>query len=323
MLPDEKITITNKWPWTFQVDRNKYLKRKDWPKISIVTPSFSQCQFIEETILSVINQNYPNLEYIIIDGGSQDGTVEIIKKYESHLKYWISEIDKGQVDALIKGLKYCTGEIFNWINSDDLLAENSLFYIAENYLLNKNIKVIAGGCKHFTSNINEGETTLVRDLTFEGLISEKSYFQQPSQWLIIQNIQELKIDRSLHYSFDWGMILNLELQNDDIKYLPINTSYFREHVDAKTTKASLLFKYEKVKIAKDYLKKTRSLRKKLILNIYIFKLSKYLLVMKQLEKTGNNFFSFMNLGFSSPSLFLNRFYLGYLKAFFIEKKNQP
>src|SRR5690606_10615120 len=103
------------------------------PKISIVTPSYNQGQFIEETILSIISQNYPNLEYIIIDGGSTDNTVDIIKKYENHLKYWVSEADKGQADAINKGLQHCTGDIFNWINSDDYLESNSLFTIANAY----------------------------------------------------------------------------------------------------------------------------------------------------------------------------------------------
>ena len=92
-----------------------------YPKISIVTPSFNQGQYIEQTILSVIGQDYPNLEYIIIDGGSSDNTVEIIKKYADKIIYWISDPDNGQSDALNKGLAKCTGEIFNWINSEDYL----------------------------------------------------------------------------------------------------------------------------------------------------------------------------------------------------------
>src|SRR4051812_48252088 len=89
------------------------------PKISIVTPTLNQGNFIEETILSVIGQNYPNLEYIILDGGSTDNTIEIIKKYEKHLAYWSSEPDKGQSDAINKGFKIATGDILGWINSDD------------------------------------------------------------------------------------------------------------------------------------------------------------------------------------------------------------
>ena len=98
----------------------------DLPKISIVTPSFNQGKFIEKTIQSVINQNYPNLEYIIIDGGSTDETLDIIKKYEEHITYWVSESDQGQSHAINKGFARATGDIFYWINSDDYLLPNTL-----------------------------------------------------------------------------------------------------------------------------------------------------------------------------------------------------
>jgi glycosyltransferase involved in cell wall biosynthesis len=90
------------------------------PKISIVTPSFNQAQFLEATILSILSQNYPNLEYNIIDGGSTDGSVEIIQKYAEHLHFWCSEPDAGQYDAINKGFAHSTGEIMAWLNSDDM-----------------------------------------------------------------------------------------------------------------------------------------------------------------------------------------------------------
>jgi len=93
---------------------------KDFPKISIVTPSFNQGEFLEATIQSILNQNYPNLEYIIIDGGSTDGSVELIKKYEQHLYFWCSEPDAGQYDAINRGFVRSTGEIMAWLNSDDM-----------------------------------------------------------------------------------------------------------------------------------------------------------------------------------------------------------
>lgn len=103
----------------------------NYPKITIVTPNYNGGEFLEETIQSVLSQNYPNLEYIIIDGGSSDNSVAIIKKYESQLAYWISEPDKGLYDAIQKGFDKSTGEIMAWLNSDDLYHQKALFIVAE------------------------------------------------------------------------------------------------------------------------------------------------------------------------------------------------
>jgi glycosyltransferase involved in cell wall biosynthesis len=103
---------------------------KDFPKISLVTPSFNQADFIEATIQSVLVQGYPNLEYIIIDGGSTDGSIEIIKKYEKHLHFWCSEPDAGQYDAINKGFAHSTGEIMAWLNSDDMYCPWALRTVA-------------------------------------------------------------------------------------------------------------------------------------------------------------------------------------------------
>src|SRR5215468_4067920 len=98
----------------------------DHPKITVVTPSHNQGQYLEETIISVIGQGYPNLEYIIMDGGSTDNSVEIIKQYEPWLAYWVSETDHGQSHAINKGFLRSSGQIFNWLNTDDQLSLGTL-----------------------------------------------------------------------------------------------------------------------------------------------------------------------------------------------------
>src|SRR5689334_12386427 len=106
------------WPWTEQCPAlpDTLPEGKRWPRISIVTPSFNQAAFIEQTIRSVLLQSYPAIDYIIIDGGSSDGSVAIIEKYKKYLSYWVSERDRGQSHAINKGFEAAKGDIICWLN---------------------------------------------------------------------------------------------------------------------------------------------------------------------------------------------------------------
>ena len=148
------------WPWT---EESKELPDtmpdgKPWPKISIITPSYNQGSFLEETIRSVLLQGYPDLEYIIIDGGSADNSKEIINKYEKWLAFWVSEKDKGQSDAINKGFKRATGDIFAWLNSDDTYEPRALGEAVLEMNSHPEADVVSGQCR--TNGYRNGDYTL-------------------------------------------------------------------------------------------------------------------------------------------------------------------
>jgi len=203
---------------------------------SIITPSYNQGQYIEQTIQSVLNQNYPNLEYIIIDGGSTDNTVKIIKKYEKHLKFWVSEKDKGQANAINKGLQYCTGEIFNWINSDDYLEEGALVNIANAF--SSKVQMVAGKVRLF-NNENTIEYVQHSSLTAKGLMFwlKGVRFVQPGVWMRKDLIPKCGgINEAYHYSFDWDLYIRYLSKFGKVKYIEDLLIHFRYHGESKTLK---------------------------------------------------------------------------------------
>lgn len=119
-------------------------EQRDFPKITIVTPSYNQGAFIESTILSVARQNYPNFEYIVLDGGSTDDSVDVIRKHDHHISYWHSKRDRGQADALATGFEMASGDIYCWLNSDDMFLPGTLKYVAELLVRCENVNFVYG-----------------------------------------------------------------------------------------------------------------------------------------------------------------------------------
>lgn len=219
-----------------------------YPKISIVTPSFNQGQFLEETIRSVLDQNYPNLEYIIIDGGSTDNSVEIIKKYENQLSYWVSEKDQGQAHAINKGLEHCTGEIFNWMNSDDYLEPAVLHKIAEAFS-DDQVQMVAGNVRIFSTS--EEEIIPNQKLSAKGLMCWEPgvKFVQPGVWMLREFVQQCGgIDEQFHYAFDWDLYIRYLYYFPKVKEHNELLVHFRLHEQSKTQSLSQLFLIEERKI---------------------------------------------------------------------------
>ncbi|NOW98767.1 glycosyltransferase family 2 protein [Mucilaginibacter sp. SG564] len=132
-LPQPQSDKTG-WPWTEETSPSVYDERITWPKLTIVTPSYNQGHFLEETIRSVLLQNYPNLEYIVIDGGSTDGSQEILEKYSPWISYWQSKKDEGQSNAINLGFSLASGNYYAWINSDDYYLKNTFHLVAGTFL---------------------------------------------------------------------------------------------------------------------------------------------------------------------------------------------
>nr|WP_272508171.1 glycosyltransferase family 2 protein [Salinibacter ruber] len=234
------------WPWTEQGDPLRVQPTgESWPKISVVTPSYNQGQFIEETIRSVLLQGYPNLEYIVVDGGSTDQTVNILEKYDSWVDYWVSEPDEGQSDAINKGFAKATGRIFAWLNSDDYYATGALFTMAEAFqAADAEVGAVVG-----TGHKVNGDGDIVytpdgSDLTHEAFLNwlDGGSFMQPACFLRREAWEECgPLRADLEYAMDIDLFLKLSRQYR-FERVDETISYAHKHKGAKTTGERLYWK---------------------------------------------------------------------------------
>jgi glycosyltransferase involved in cell wall biosynthesis len=264
------------WPWTEETPGHIYDTIAAWPKLSIITPTYNQGQFIEETIRSILLQNYPNLEYIIIDGGSTDDTAGIIKKYSPWITYWESEKDKGQSHAINKGLKKYTGDIVTWLNSDDTYLPGAL-NDGIGYLIKHPETGIVFADSVYTdlNGIHSGRTRPLPSFNYLNFVTScENPISQPSSFMrreVVEKLEEL--DPAFYYCMDWDLWLRAGLYFK-IDYIPEIWSTYRLHAESKTVadfkKAApeLAYMYNKFFAREDLPAEIRKLKKKAMMNMY-------------------------------------------------------
>ncbi|MEO6302541.1 MAG: glycosyltransferase family 2 protein [Bacteroidia bacterium] len=204
------------------------------PKISVIIPSFNQGEYIEETIVSILNQDYKNFEIILIDGGSTDNTLSVIKKYAGRLTYWISEKDKGQSDAINKGLKVASGQVITWLNSDDFYEKKTLEIVANAFLNDPALDILHGKSLLFGEKIKSKIIGLTTDIALNEYLPYMR-FPQPSsflksKWLNAQS----PVNEHLHYAMDFELVSKAILLGAKIKRIDNILSNYRLHTNSKS-----------------------------------------------------------------------------------------
>lgn len=213
----------------------------DLPTISLVTPSYNQAQFLEQTLQSVLEQKYPRLEYIVMDGNSSDGSVDIIQRYAANLTYWVSEPDRGQADAINRGFTHATGDVLGWINSDDILLPGALQVVGELFARYPHIAWVTG----LSATIDAaGQTTRMSPRTGKfaplirrgwyhgrllGFIRQESTFWRRELWDKSGGF----VDADLTYGMDFDLWRRFA-HHADLVSIQTPLAAYRQHPQQKT-----------------------------------------------------------------------------------------
>ena len=221
------------------------------PKLSIITPSFNQAQFLEETILSVLDQNYEPLEFIIIDGGSSDHSVDVIRKHEDRLSYWVSEKDRGQPHALNKGLAQATGEIVAYLNSDDIYLPGAFAAVIDYFKAHPECEWLCGDTMMFGAD-QPTEVTIARvPKSAAHALSWAYNAPQPGMFWKRELLSE-GFAENWRYCFDHELYVRLLLAGHQCDHLPKTLAGYRLHAASKTVAEGDHFNVEFDRIAEIY-----------------------------------------------------------------------
>lgn len=226
------------------------------PLISIITPSYNQAQWLETCILSVLNQTYPNIEYIIIDGGSTDGSKQIIERYADKLKYWQSKPDGGQADALNQGFKHCKGDLVAYINADDILEPHACETVIRAYEVNQEYAIYYGKCKTIDAHGNLLKEGMGEQIRYDELLKvgmlPKMY--QPACFFnsLYLNRKQF-VNPAYNLAFDYDLILSLAQQKTTL-FLNRDLALYRVHKESKSNKLAKQAYLEKLAIQQSYSK---------------------------------------------------------------------
>lgn len=212
------------WPWTVETPPLPAALPggRPWPRVSVVTPSYNQGQFLEQTVRSVLLQGYPNLEYIVSDGGSTDESVEIIKRYEPFLAHWESERDRGQSHAINKGFARATGDVLCWLNSDDFYLPGTLRAVVETLFEGAGARAVVGHCVQVYADGRPSHRGVGRFESLERMLEfwKGYHMHQPSIFWRREVFERVGfLDESLHLTMDFDywvrMARHFEFKNID------------------------------------------------------------------------------------------------------------